>query len=104
MPIKLYARSSGTVVLLFDAQLILCAIEYDSTALVPAYHPALFDKVVPPTPEGSDRTVVFIVCGGFKVSLKEAAEYQQQCDSKPKGAGETWTVKHDDGSLFTFGK
>lgn len=70
-----------------------------STTLVPAYHPALFNKVLGPSED--ERVVVFIVCGGFKTSVAEAGEYQQIVDADPH---ETWTVKDDDGSLFTFAK
>ena len=70
-----------------------------STTLAPAYHPALFNKILGPTDE--ERTVVFIVCGGFKISIAEAAEYRGIADADPET---TWTVKYDDGSLFTFSK
>jgi L-serine/L-threonine ammonia-lyase len=75
-----------------------------STTLVPAYHPALFDKLLGRGAPEEKRTVVFIVCGGFKTSLSEAAECQNLLETDPRGNGETWTVKYDDGSLFTFDK
>ena len=40
-----------------------------AAALSPAYNPALFRKLIPPS--GKRVTVVFIICGGFKVSLEE---------------------------------
>jgi len=46
-----------------------------STTLTPAYVPAMFNKLVPPSSSGLARTVVFVVCGGFKVSLREMEEY-----------------------------
>lgn len=73
-----------------------------STTLVPACNPALFEKIMG-TSEGN-RTVVFIVCGGFKVSVSEANEYQEMLNSEPGGNGEAWSVKLDDGGLFTFDK
>ncbi|KAJ6546455.1 tryptophan synthase beta subunit-like PLP-dependent enzyme [Mycena vulgaris] len=50
-----------------------------STALVPAYKHELFDKLVPPT--GADRPSLFIVCGGFKVSLADMLEYKTLVDA-----------------------
>ncbi|KAJ7109150.1 tryptophan synthase beta subunit-like PLP-dependent enzyme [Mycena epipterygia] len=47
-----------------------------STTLVPAYKRELFDRLVPPT--GADRPSLFIVCGGFKVSLDDMVEYRAQ--------------------------
>lgn len=73
-----------------------------STTLVPAYHPSLFNKLVPPKSE--KRTIVFIVCGGFKVSLAEVAEYLQIENEDPKGPGDFWTVNGDDGKLFGVAK
>jgi hypothetical protein len=52
-------------------------------------------------PTDEERAVVFIVCGGFKISIAEAAEYRDIADAGPET---TWTVKYDDGSLFTFSK
>ncbi|RXW20985.1 hypothetical protein EST38_g4848 [Candolleomyces aberdarensis] len=75
-----------------------------STTLVPAYHRALFNKLLPGGSPEEERTVVFIVCGGFKVSSSDAAECQNLLDTDPRGNGETWTVKYDDGSLLTFEK
>ncbi|KIM48876.1 hypothetical protein M413DRAFT_438048 [Hebeloma cylindrosporum] len=74
-----------------------------STTLVPAYHPALFDKLVPPNADSEEtarRLVVFIVCGGFKIDLETAAEYQRMLVHP----GEHWSVKCDDGQLFSFEK
>ncbi|KAJ7098139.1 tryptophan synthase beta subunit-like PLP-dependent enzyme [Mycena belliarum] len=45
-----------------------------STTLVAAYKRELFDRLVPPT-AGTDRHSLFIVCGGFKVSLSDMFEY-----------------------------
>lgn len=49
---------------------LACAV-----TLVPAYSRELFEKLVPQKPSGEPRTIVFIVCGGFKVSIAELAEY-----------------------------
>jgi L-serine/L-threonine ammonia-lyase len=74
-----------------------------STTLVPAYHKELFDKLVPSKPSGEERVVVFIVCGGFKTSAQDIAEYQQIV-RESKESVDPWTVKYDDGSLFSFPK
>lgn len=71
-----------------------------STTLAPAYKPSLFNKLVPPSPLGAPKTVVFIVCGGFKISLKEMEEYREILETDElKGEGwdvlcngEQWTV------------
>ncbi|KAJ3548430.1 hypothetical protein NMY22_g1263 [Coprinellus aureogranulatus] len=90
--------SMETLGLFADDQKMLVELAC-STTLVPAYNPALFNKIVDSTDE--ERTVVFIVCGGFKMSLAEATEYRRMVEAEPH---ETWTVKYDDGSLFTFPK
>ncbi|GJJ12427.1 hypothetical protein Clacol_006669 [Clathrus columnatus] len=54
-----------------------------STTLVPAYNKQIFDQIVPPAVVVGDdnnsskkhRTIVFIVCGGTKISIKELARY-----------------------------
>jgi L-serine/L-threonine ammonia-lyase len=46
-----------------------------STTLTPAYKPSLFAHLVPTPPISKERTAVFIVCGGFKISLDEMEEY-----------------------------
>ena len=64
-----------------------------ATTLVPAYHRALFDRLVPKKESGEERVVVFVVCGGFKTSIEEVSGYQQE----HKG---TWKVQCDDGTEF----
>ncbi|KAF8323204.1 tryptophan synthase beta subunit-like PLP-dependent enzyme [Clavulina sp. PMI_390] len=51
-----------------------------------AYEPSLFNKVFPPIANPtkgwpSRRTLVFIVCGGFKISVKDLASYQEHLAS-----------------------
>lgn len=53
-----------------------------STTLTAAYNRALFDKLVPPSPSGTSRTVVFVVCGGYKISLEELEDYRTIVESK----------------------
>ncbi|KAG6829843.1 hypothetical protein H0H92_003286 [Tricholoma furcatifolium] len=74
-----------------------------STTLAPAYKPALFDKLVPLKSSGEKRTVVFIVCGGFKISLEEVQQFGRQVD-EDKAKGGTWSVLMNDGSTFEVDK
>lgn len=46
-----------------------------ATTLAPAYSKELFDKLIPSKPDGEPRNILFIVCGGFKVSVTELMEY-----------------------------
>lgn len=72
-----------------------------STTLIPGYHKGLFDKLVPSKGEGhaGRRIVVFVVCGGFKIDLKTAAEYEHQSNEIRVAS---WRVKYDDGNDFCF--
>ncbi|KAG5645816.1 hypothetical protein DXG03_005157 [Asterophora parasitica] len=77
-----------------------------STTLTPAYKPAFFDKLVPRKSRKSDdkkRTVVFIVCGGFKVSLGEVAEYERLV-KEDLVKGDAWSVLMGDGTTFQVDK
>ena len=71
---------------------------------MPGYHRSLFNKlVVRKAQEKSEErpTVVFIVCGGFKIDLGTVAEYQSLV---AEDAERSWTVKDDDGKKFSFEK
>ncbi|KAJ7172729.1 tryptophan synthase beta subunit-like PLP-dependent enzyme [Mycena filopes] len=50
-----------------------------STTLVAAYKKELFNRLVPPT--GEDRPSLFIVCGGFKVSVDDMVAYRALLDA-----------------------
>ncbi|KAF7338500.1 PALP domain-containing protein [Mycena venus] len=50
-----------------------------STTLVAAYKKELFDHLVPPT--GTKRSALFIVCGGFKVSLDDIVQFRALFDA-----------------------
>ncbi|TBU32290.1 tryptophan synthase beta subunit-like PLP-dependent enzyme [Dichomitus squalens] len=68
-----------------------------ATTLAPAYKPTLFRKLVP---ESEKRTtVVFIVCGGFKISLADLEEYKNIVASEIAAAKE-WDVAHN-GETFS---
>ncbi|EKM55717.1 uncharacterized protein PHACADRAFT_144419 [Phanerochaete carnosa HHB-10118-sp] len=69
-----------------------------AATLAPAYYKELFDKLVPPKPNGEPRNVIFIVCGGFKVSVAELMEYAKTAagDKAPDWEvlcnGERWSI------------
>ncbi|PPR04962.1 hypothetical protein CVT24_010420 [Panaeolus cyanescens] len=71
-----------------------------ATTLVPAYHPSLFERLVPVKDGSSEkRTIVFIVCGGFKIDLETASEYKRLLNEAPKGS-DAWSVRYDDGQCL----
>lgn len=69
-----------------------------AATMVPAYSRELFDKLVPPKPSGEPRNIVFIVCGGFKVSVAELMEYAKIAAAEPSPHwevlcnGEQWNI------------
>ncbi|KZT65460.1 tryptophan synthase beta subunit-like PLP-dependent enzyme, partial [Daedalea quercina L-15889] len=70
-----------------------------TTTLVPAYSPELFARLVPCSNPEEPRTVVFVVCGGFKISLAEFGEYRAIVDKMSGGTrwdvlcnGERWEI------------
>ncbi|KAI0085474.1 tryptophan synthase beta subunit-like PLP-dependent enzyme [Irpex rosettiformis] len=73
-----------------------------AATLASAYNPSLFDKLVPPKTD-TERTVVFIVCGGFKIFLEDLAEYRTILDAEERARsewevwcnGENWNVAKD---------
>ena len=68
-----------------------------AATLSPAYNPTLFRKLVPQTEK---RTmVVFIVCGGFKISLADLEEYKGIVASEA-AAGKGWDIAYN-GERFT---
>jgi len=73
-----------------------------STTLVPAYRRALFEKLVPAEDPNQTRTVVFIVCGGFKVGLDDVVEYQKLVEEDVRIDG-NWEVLCD-GEVFQLQK
>ncbi|GLB37987.1 putative pyridoxal-phosphate dependent enzyme [Lyophyllum shimeji] len=73
-----------------------------ATTLTPAYKPALFEKLAPATP-GRKRTVIFVLCGGFKASLNDALECRKLMN-EDVAKGVAWTVLLDDGNTFEVEK
>jgi len=71
-----------------------------ATALSPAYAANLIAKFVPPVP-GEKKHVVFIACGGFKVSVEDLIVYEATVKAR---ASEEWVVKLDDGSSVVVPK
>lgn len=67
-----------------------------SATLAAAYKPELASHLFPATSsdDGKERVLVFIICGGFKISVEELAEYGSVIDSIPKGT--QWELKVDD--------
>ena len=62
-----------------------------------AYKPALFDKLVPSKGSNAKRTIVFIVCGGFKITLDDIATYQSVVNKDVEQGDGWWEVLcHDD--------
>jgi len=45
-----------------------------AATLTPAYEPGLMERLLGAS--DGPKTIVFIVCGGFKISLKEMEEYR----------------------------
>lgn len=75
-----------------------------STALAPAFKPALFDSLVPRKDSGEKRTVVFIVCGGFKISLDDVAKFQEMLDEDLRDNRVGWEVLCGDGRKINVNK
>ncbi|KAI3601239.1 serine dehydratase [Moniliophthora roreri] len=65
-----------------------------STTLVPAYYPELLNRLVP---YRANRTVVFIACGGFKVSLDDFYDYERHLE---KNSGRERSVVIGDGEAL----
>ena len=69
-----------------------------STTLVPAYKRALFEKLVPLEAPDQKRTVIFIVCGGFKIGLDDVVEYRKLVEEDVRMEG-VWEILCD-GEVF----
>ena len=69
-----------------------------AATMVPGYSKELFDKLLPPKPSGEPRNVVFIVCGGFKVSVAELIDYTKIVSAEASSHwevacnGERWSI------------
>lgn len=76
-----------------------------AATLAPAFKAPLFNDLVQPhagqAPE--DRTVVFIVCGGFKISLAELEVYRKDTAAEV-AAGGVWDILSDQGKVITVEK
>ena len=60
-----------------------------TVALTPAYNKAIFDEVIPKPERPKQRTIVFIVCGTNKVSLRDMAKFHEVVE-KHVGPWEVW--------------
>ncbi|RPD53162.1 tryptophan synthase beta subunit-like PLP-dependent enzyme [Lentinus tigrinus ALCF2SS1-7] len=67
-----------------------------SATLTPAYNRSLFRALVPPSEK--QATVVFVLCGGFKVSLQDLKEYENIVDDELRVGG-NWVVALNGESL-----
>lgn len=68
-----------------------------STTLAPLYSPTLVSHLFPPSSTETDA-LIFIVCGGFKVSNVEMAEYGRiVAENVAKGG--SWQVRIDQQTL-----
>ena len=63
---------------------LACAV-----TLAPAYNQTLFQALVPSTEKPA--TVVFVVCGGFKVSLADLKQYERIVEAELTASAE-WDV------------
>lgn len=69
-----------------------------ATTLVPAYEPDLFSRILASHGSSSSKTperktVVFIVCGGTKISLEEMSEYSKLTETDLKSKEREWEVR-----------
>ncbi|TFK91219.1 tryptophan synthase beta subunit-like PLP-dependent enzyme [Polyporus arcularius HHB13444] len=74
---------------------LACAV-----TLTPAYNPTLFRALVPPSDKPA--TVVFVLCGGFKISLQDLKEYERIVEAELAAGGE-WDIALN-GQKFTIPK
>jgi L-serine/L-threonine ammonia-lyase len=63
-----------------------------SVTLAPAYKPSLFEKLVPTSSTAKEKMVVFIVCGGFKISEDEMGEYREIVRADSESGEDSWMV------------
>lgn len=74
-----------------------------SATLIPAYYPELFNRLIPSRADDQPRNVIFIVCGGFVVSLRSMLRYQQAVDAQLQSSaiwdvwcnGELWNIPEE---------
>lgn len=66
-----------------------------ATTLAPAYwgggNGLFFEKLVPPRQDQRRRTVVFVVCGGFKISLADMEKYRIEVEAEVRSGG-LWNI------------
>ncbi|KAI0312735.1 tryptophan synthase beta subunit-like PLP-dependent enzyme [Amylostereum chailletii] len=67
-----------------------------ATTLAPAYAPGLLQRLVPTGP--GQKTLVFVVCGGFKVSTEHLKDYT---DILENHMSKYWDVKLPDGETLS---
>jgi L-serine/L-threonine ammonia-lyase len=67
-----------------------------STTLAPAYKPSLLSHLVSPLESSGNgkRNIVFIVCGGFKISQTDLVSYGNILQDDA-GSGNEWDIMVD---------
>ncbi|CDO70689.1 hypothetical protein BN946_scf184798.g4 [Trametes cinnabarina] len=73
-----------------------------SATIAPAYKPTIFSKLVPESKSNKRAIVVLVVCGGFKISLDDLAEYRRIVAADIARGGD-WEVDYN-GERFTASK
>ena len=71
-----------------------------STTLALAYSPEAFSRIMnevcpSSSSTSAERTVIFVVCGGVKVSLADMAEYRTMVDDALKTPNYEWDIRCD---------
>lgn len=64
-----------------------------AATLTPAYEPGLMEHLLGTGDE--PKTIVFIVCGGFKISLKEMEEYRTVVQQELEAGKNDWECACD---------
>ncbi|KAI8998849.1 tryptophan synthase beta subunit-like PLP-dependent enzyme [Trametes punicea] len=73
-----------------------------SATIAPAYKPSIFNRLMAKSRSNERTTVVLVVCGGFKISLDDLAEYKHIV-AEEIAAGGDWEVACN-GETFTTSK
>ena len=73
-----------------------------SATLAPAYKPSILRRIVPQSNSNKPANIVFIVCGGFKISLDDMEEYRRIV-AADLAAGGDWDIACN-GETFAISK
>ena len=64
-----------------------------AATLTPAYEPGLMERLLGASDE--PKAIVFIVCGGFKISLREMEEYRMVVQRELEAGKKDWECACD---------